>query len=186
MNALTALDNHEVWHIAGWTMIHYLWMGTLIGIFALALRLLLRRAAANVRYAAALACLFVLAALPIGIASWLVSYSPPLKGTLPGGISKPVATIELQLPAAPSGPDVIDLRNQQEPLVAAEADAEAVPTNAPQLEPSPGPSLKGRGIKLAALDALVPYMPWLWIVGTPITFTLLAAGVVGTKRLRRA
>ncbi|MEX0610975.1 MAG: M56 family metallopeptidase [Pirellulales bacterium] len=30
------------------------------------------------------------------------------------------------------------------------------------------------------------YLPWLWIVGTPTTFLLLAAGIIGTKRLRHA
>jgi beta-lactamase regulating signal transducer with metallopeptidase domain/thiol-disulfide isomerase/thioredoxin len=36
------------------------------------------------------------------------------------------------------------------------------------------------------LEAYIPYLPWLWIIGTPVTFTLLAAGIIGTKRLRNA
>ena len=38
----------------------------------------------------------------------------------------------------------------------------------------------------AILDACVPYLPWVWVVGTPLTFVLLATGVVGAERLRRS
>ena len=29
-------------------------------------------------------------------------------------------------------------------------------------------------------------MPWLWLVGTPLTFLLLTTGLIGSERLRRA
>jgi beta-lactamase regulating signal transducer with metallopeptidase domain len=38
----------------------------------------------------------------------------------------------------------------------------------------------------AALTALIPYLPWLWLIGTPLTFALLLTGVIGTRRLGRA
>ena len=38
----------------------------------------------------------------------------------------------------------------------------------------------------AVLESCVPYLPWLWIIGAPITFALLATGVVGADRLRRS
>jgi beta-lactamase regulating signal transducer with metallopeptidase domain len=31
----------------------------------------------------------------------------------------------------------------------------------------------------------VRYLPWLWLVGTPLTFALLATGLVGAERMRR-
>jgi beta-lactamase regulating signal transducer with metallopeptidase domain len=30
------------------------------------------------------------------------------------------------------------------------------------------------------------YLPWLWLVGTPLTFLLLTTGIVGAERLRRS
>ena len=36
-----------------------------------------------------------------------------------------------------------------------------------------------------ALEAFIPYLPWLWLIGTPLTFVLLVSGVVGTRRLGR-
>ena len=35
------------------------------------------------------------------------------------------------------------------------------------------------------LDAAAAGLPWLWMLGTPSTFALLAAGLVGAERLRR-
>ena len=38
---------------------------------------------------------------------------------------------------------------------------------------------------MAALESYVPYLPWVWLVGTPLTLALVATGIVGTERLRR-
>ena len=40
-------------------------------------------------------------------------------------------------------------------------------------------------LAIFAMNASVHYLPWLWLIGTPITFALTATGVIGTKRLRR-
>ena len=36
-----------------------------------------------------------------------------------------------------------------------------------------------------SLDGVVSYLPWMWLVGSPLTFALLAAGLVGSHRLLR-
>ena len=36
------------------------------------------------------------------------------------------------------------------------------------------------------LESCVAYLPWLWLIGTPLTFALLVSGVVGTRRLGRS
>ena len=46
---------YRIWQVAGWTMLHYFWVGGGLGAAMLALRWALRSAAANVRYFAALA-----------------------------------------------------------------------------------------------------------------------------------
>ncbi len=43
-----------VWHLAGWTMLHFLWAGSLVAVLAALGRQLLRRAHPDVRYALAL------------------------------------------------------------------------------------------------------------------------------------
>lgn len=67
MNALEVLAGLDWWSVAGWTMLHYLWLGLVVGAVAGVLRFLLRRASAEVRYAAALVCLAALAVLPVGV-----------------------------------------------------------------------------------------------------------------------
>ncbi len=184
MNAYLPFDAIELWHVAGWTMIHFLWLGTLVGAVALIGRLLLRRADPSVRYAAALCSLILLAALPLAIAAWLIQNSPPLF-FVPG---------EQVVVAERSEPVIIELSEAESSEQDALAeDSVAVPSR-PVEEPTPIPVrlsspqafLTGRGISIALLQSCVPYLPWLWIIGTPATFALLALGIVGTRRLRRA
>src|SRR5436853_811106 len=77
MNTILFASDVNAWNLAGWTMIHFLWLGALVALFAFAGRWLLRRTPANIRYAFALACLSLLAALPIAIATWLHQNLPP-------------------------------------------------------------------------------------------------------------
>jgi hypothetical protein len=53
MNPSMPFNAVELWHIAGWTMIHFLWLGALIAGVAYIGRLLSRRTMPNVRYAIA-------------------------------------------------------------------------------------------------------------------------------------
>lgn len=65
------------WLTVGWIMLHFLWLGVAIGLVAGVGRLLLRSAGPGMRYGWALACFAALALAPIGIATFLVSESPP-------------------------------------------------------------------------------------------------------------
>ncbi len=58
-----ALTASWPWLLAGWTMLHYFWVGGLIGLLAVALRRALRKARPEVRYNVAL---LGLAALAVG------------------------------------------------------------------------------------------------------------------------
>lgn len=65
----------------GWTLIHFLWQGTLVGMLYLCLSRILRHAAPQTRYSLALAALFTLMLLPLitffYLACWNTA-SPPL------------------------------------------------------------------------------------------------------------
>ena len=174
MNAYLPFEAIELWHIAGWTMIHFLWLGALVAAAALVCRLLLRRASSNVRYATALLCLLLLATTPLGIAAWLIQNSPPLLGGARGGF---VSAVEQVASAEGTDQGIIELADAGNALAAQAKiieDKAAVVSSA-GTKPSPNPSLTGSGIFLARLEACVPYFPWLWLIGTPITFALLAA-----------
>ena len=58
----------RLWQIAGWTMLHYFWVGAALGAVALLVRQRLRSAAASVRYLVALGSLLLLSVAPAAIA----------------------------------------------------------------------------------------------------------------------
>src|SRR5262245_41294590 len=76
MNSFLKFDGVAWWQVMAWTMLHYLWLGTLVAMAAAAARVFLRRASANVRYLTALTALALLALLPVGIAAWLIAHQP--------------------------------------------------------------------------------------------------------------
>jgi beta-lactamase regulating signal transducer with metallopeptidase domain len=203
MFAPSTLLDSNLWHIAGWTMVHFLWLGALVAAAAAVCRFFLRRTSPNIRYAFMLAWLIAIAALPIATAAWIYKNSPPLKGgswraesSQAGGGFVSAVTQTATAPASiQTGPTSIeptielhDSGKEAPAQNAAVAEKEIPPLSGATLgaEPSPSPSLRGRGISIAALESCIPYLPWLWLIGTPITFALLLTGIVGTRRLRRA
>jgi len=68
----------RIWQIAGWTMLHYLWVGGLLGVIAVVLRRGMRSAGANLRYLAALSCFAILGIAPLLIAAVVTHSLPPL------------------------------------------------------------------------------------------------------------
>src|SRR5688500_12210067 len=65
-----------LWQIGGWTMLHFLWAGTIAALAGGLLRSACRRATPAVRYALSLAMLAALAGLPVVIVAWLALNSP--------------------------------------------------------------------------------------------------------------
>ena len=177
MNTFLDVRGVELWNIAGWTMLHFLWIGALIGVAAAISRWLLRRAAPAVRYTAALACLALLAAAPVVIATWLYQHAAPSSAAMitslptPRIAEQPAPIIELH---QPEPTEVVPLASAPAPNLT------PLPAVTPTPLPTPAPSI------LAALEIYIPYLPYLWITGAPLTLALLLTGVVGTKRLGRA
>jgi beta-lactamase regulating signal transducer with metallopeptidase domain len=175
------------WQLAGWTMLHFLWVGTGIAVAGAAACFACRRASPNVRYAASLATFVLLAASPVVIAVWLAGHSET-------GAFAAEETIAFESAAADSAtwgsfsetPESVDLRDSRMVDKATDAVNGRQPiVDAAVGNPSPSPSLRGRGID-APLARLVTWLPVAWLVGTPMTFAMLAAGLVGSQRLRRS
>jgi len=89
------MTDFRIWQIVGWTMLHYLWVGGVLGIIAVVLRRGLRRAGSNLRYLAALSSFTVLGIAPLPIAVVVTNSLPPLPQ------SGPVADRMPMLPALP-------------------------------------------------------------------------------------
>ncbi|HEX3600973.1 MAG TPA: M56 family metallopeptidase, partial [Lacipirellulaceae bacterium] len=224
MNIYSLANVSDLWFLAGWTMVHFLWLGTIVAAAAIVARTLLRHAPPIVRYTVALGCLLTLAALPIAAAAWLTKYPPPLKGGAGGGITPAIAQstmVTLPTPVVPALQNqVIELHVADSVSAPASAGdvvaASALHATQPAAPDSAGGSLtplapsnvdtsklavenprQSRGLYSVKqpsafadlylrIEAYVAYLPWLWLVGSPLTFALLVSGLVGTRRLGRA
>jgi beta-lactamase regulating signal transducer with metallopeptidase domain len=165
---IEALTGSRPWLAAGWTMLHFLWVGGAIGLVAALGRRALRGAVPEARYGFALLGLAAMAVAPAAIVA-LLPASPRDDG--PARESpRAVAVTPLPPPSAAipaSGPWLAALRPA------------TIPREALLEGRREGSSLE-RWLGIAAAG-----LPWVWIAGTPATFALLAAGLVGAERLRR-
>ena len=159
---IEAMTGSRPWLTAGWTMLHFLWVGGALGLAAAAGRLALRRAAPEVRYGFALLCLASMAVAPAAIAWCLIETAGP------GSVA-----------AIPLGGEVAPLPRP----------GGMMPGSGPSAVPSELATIPrevlDRPRRRSALEVAAAGLPWLWIAGTPSTFALLAAGLVGADRLRR-
>lgn len=154
----------RIWQIAGWTMLHYLWVGGVLGVIAVVLRRAIRGAGANLRYLAALICFAVLGIAPLLIAALVTHSVPAMPRSEPfaGRMPVPRALPPEEMPAEP---------------------AVTLPTFAST--PAPVPPQQPSELLRSMLDRAALSLPWLWVFGTPMTFLLTTIGLLGAERLRR-
>lgn len=77
------MNGLRLWQIAGWTMLHYFWVGAALGAVGLLARRQLRSAAASVRYLVALGSLMLLSGAPAAIAVVVMENLAPLPQSVP-------------------------------------------------------------------------------------------------------
>jgi beta-lactamase regulating signal transducer with metallopeptidase domain len=159
------MTGYRLWQIAGWTMLHYFWVGAALGAAALVARQWLRSAAAGLRYLMALASLLLLSMAPAAIAVVVMQNLAPVA---------PSESLPARLEQSANRPEAMRLEETQ-------------PAMAPADRPAPdaSPETPGSGRFLAALDLAAMCLPWLWVCGAPLCFALTTAGLLGAERLRR-
>jgi beta-lactamase regulating signal transducer with metallopeptidase domain len=171
------------WQLAGWTMILFLAVGTVLLIIAGAVRLLLRRTNANARYGASLMSFVLLAALPVMIAGTLLASRGQPRASATGQRPEELTTkdtkvtkIELNAEVAMASPE----RQRRE--LATEVTESTEKIGKSNVAATPNAPFDFEGFLFEGID----YLPWVWIIGTPLTFLLLASGLIGAERLRRS
>ena len=156
---LDAISLSRHWVAAGWTMLHFLWIGLAIMVMTLLARRLLARASAELRHAVVLFCFASLAIAPVLIYRYVLEREIPAAGK-----STPIDAA----PAA-GGSGVawsIDSGGSVSLHTAPSWRADLRPTAAAprsflsQIQP--------------ALDNAAHWMPLVWIIGVPFTLALLA------------
>ena len=173
----------RLWQVAGWTMLHYFWIGALLGAVSLFVRWQLRTLAVTVRYAVALSSFLLLCAAPAGIAVWVLQHTPESEVAV---LPNTATAIEQQtIGEGVESPTGIPMpRLHQSPVPS--------PQPAPSATPQPMQPVAAVAAQpvekplFAAFDPIVARLPWLWVLGSPLTFVLTAVGLLGAERLRRS
>jgi beta-lactamase regulating signal transducer with metallopeptidase domain len=155
----------RTWEAIGWTMIHFLWVGSLIGLLALMLRLILRRASANMRYVCLLGCLAALSAAPPFIAWRLSREREP-------AVLLPALTRAAAVEVMPSEGDPASQEAAESP-------------GSPSRELIDAAGAAARAPAGRWLPGLVRSLPWLWLLGAPLALVSLVLGLWGSERLCR-
>ena len=167
MSQIEALTASRPWLLAGWTMLHFFWVGGALGLAVAVLRRALRAARPEVRYAASLLGLASLAVAPAAIAAVLVAASQPIAprgvpaelravirvqpNIAPPPVESPIPSISMSVPSRAGGPASLPVRTTPEDFLVVAA----------------------------------TWLPGLWLIGAPVTFALLATGLLGAERFRR-
>ncbi len=159
--SFTIVTHSPLWTAAGWTMVHLVWVGAVIGVLAALSRRLMRPVGPETRYAAALVWLVVLAASPAAIFICVFRIAPP--------DIEPVMSL-VERSAGASG-----VVNADRKLIS------SAPTGSGDL---------ARAGTIAAggwrLESIVSYLPVFWLTGSLSAFAVLTTGLIGVHRLRRS
>ncbi|MCP5515907.1 MAG: hypothetical protein H7A45_01460 [Verrucomicrobiales bacterium] len=139
----------------GWTLVHFLWQGALLGAAFTAVRGSLRTTSPNVRYLAGCLTLFLMAACVVGT----------------------FVTLE---PTGHLSPFVLALRES----VSASADSPQVQPVSPSLQASPEVDGQGNSV-WNAVEAALPWVVAAWAAGVGVCSLRLAGGWIRVRQSRR-
>lgn len=165
-------SNTSLWEVLGWTMLHFLWMGSIAFVISAGVRWSVRRCSAGLRYAVALLCLLGVTAT----AAVALFVSQRQVGNAVAG-----ATGSVSLPAEPSSAEAPPLPVDWMPPDGLRTAAQSQPAIPPQTAQE---ALR-EWVFQGTLNAIAALLPWLWICGTPLVLLALLTGIFGTTRLRR-
>jgi bla regulator protein BlaR1 len=160
---------HPVVESLGWSLVHFLWQGTVVSLLLAILLLALRRATPGVRYLAAGAGLLLMGACPIGTLVWSWSLAT----------HQPVVARYVH-ERSPT-----DRTERPRQIVVRSEPASAKPAPA---APSSRQIPAAPRISVPPLGAMRPLLPWLvaaWLTGVFALSARLCAGWIGIQRMRR-
>ncbi|HEV2971314.1 MAG TPA: M56 family metallopeptidase [Pirellulales bacterium] len=154
--------DQRLWLAIGWTIVHFLWVGTAIGLSAWGLRSLLRWLGPQVRYVASILALMGLAVAPVVLFRWQLERIPP---STSASVTLGAASAPGHMAASPVAINFVS------------------PPKAPSRSVSTADTLYAEAN--AWLSLVAEIVPWIWVTGAPVMYVLLGCGLVGAERLRR-
>lgn len=193
MNDLAATP---VWNSLGWTMWHYLWIGLIELACGILLLTMIPRFYSALRYRFLLVLFALLLVTPIFIFQSLWNDAARINHSLTSEASiPPIWTTAPVMVHAPSQefiePDRMPnaLQSPWKPDPDAEIPDRSLPQVAvtyPQSPPQTAPKSNGFGpLFFERLAKYVPWLPLIWMIGSPLTLLFLGLGLIGAERYRR-
>jgi beta-lactamase regulating signal transducer with metallopeptidase domain len=179
------MNGVRLWQIAGWTMLHYFWLGAVIGAVMLLLRRKLQSAGEDVRYAVALGGFCLLCVAPVAVAAWVAQHVPPAEIAVEEKIVVVATPLETPSEPSPAATPEASQRQSFATELPAFAPPPAVPSAAPLKPCEPPPAATHEKTLGTMFEPIAARLPWIWLFGAPLTFVLTAAGLLGAERLRR-
>jgi beta-lactamase regulating signal transducer with metallopeptidase domain/HEAT repeat protein len=181
----------STWEALGWTMLHFLWAGALVGLLARVVLWAVRRRSVQLRYAAALAAFAVLAFTPA------LLFALRMAEDAPATVRRPAIEIrEMDQPARVASGPIFDKQADAHARLS-ETDDHQGPHEQKSLDATSGPVARSNSIaSLSASDELprvigrcyvlaLDVLPWIWVCGFPLASAWILFGVTGAERLRR-
>jgi len=182
----------SLWDALGWTMLHFLWAGALVGLLARIVLWAVRRRSVRLRYAAALASFAVLAFTPALLFAWRMADGAPATGRLPA-IEMSETDQTARVAAGQIVDKPVDSRarlsetndGQGRPHEQKILDATSVPVARSDSVASFPASEELRRVARQSYAIALDVLPWLWLCGFPLACAWILFGVTGAERLRR-
>lgn len=166
MNAIETLLDQPIFQALGWTLIHFIWQGALIALLYLSVSVLLRRWAANVRYAAACGAMLLMVIAP-AVTMLSIDYS---------SYQAPATELALELTQS----DQVLGAITQSPI------EQLTPARQTEIEAPLAP--QATSMKRWMRERLPRTIPWLlalWFAGVLCLSLRFAGGLMMVQRLRR-
>lgn len=209
----TSFTFSALWQTTGWTMLQFLWVGGLAALAASLVGRAFRRRAPEARYAVAIAQFVGVSLIPVGLFVWKANQPAavsvePVPGarefatsqSLTGEIVPQIGEVPERFEPAPIAQAVsegqpnlahIDAANTFPPD-AASGTARDLENSGPRavrattgVQSMPALLLRWKTFATTAMGWIADRLPWVWLLGFPLTSLWLLAGVAGAARFRR-
>jgi hypothetical protein len=165
MITIDQLLSSAVIHRVGWTIVHFLWQGTILGGLLALMFFFLRKRSAGMRYLAGCLAMLLLAACPI--VTFYLTPQPTVISIRP--VSETVVAVQsaAALPIPPS-PQV------------------ALPPADPVVSTAPPPKPLWHDRLIESCERRLPGIVIAWLIGVSILSVHLLAGVYAAHRIKRS
>lgn len=196
------LATNVLWQTTGWTMLHFLWIGGLFAVLVAIIDRAVRRCSPEIRYSIAVTQFFIVALIPCCLFAWNLNRLPETAGHT--FAPKPVEMGRVASPASA----VARNSDASSNAIATSQGAAEVDNNV-EINPTRDDSFEATGrlpddaglianrsrststmqfitnFGVTVTDWLMTILPWIWVVGFPLTCSTLLMGISGAERLKR-